>query len=96
MGHFAVVTIDHLDDRRAAERAGVKRLPARRWIKRRPVEPHVHAAIDDFTADDRGLKRPSVGLGVIDAGGHGFGFSMTSSTTGSSKKKMAPPLGERR
>src|SRR5687768_13754882 len=61
----AVLTIDDVADRGAAERTGVERLAARRGIKRRLIEHDVPGARRAFDAYDRGIKGLAIGLGVI-------------------------------
>jgi hypothetical protein len=79
----AVVAIDHVGHRRAAERAGIEGLAAGGWIKRRLIEHHVQAAVGRLDGDDRRIKRLAVRLGVIQALGHTS--SRCGGTMGSSK-----------
>ena len=87
-----VTVIDDVHDERVSERTGVERLPARGRIEGGLVEQHVRAAVHRLDADDGGVKRRAVRLGVVEAMGHES--SLVGGTIGSSKKKMAPPDGE--
>ena len=65
----AVALVDHVDDRHAAEPAGVERLAAGGGVEGGAVEVDPAAGVG--ASYDGGVEGGEVGVGVVEAVGHG-------------------------
>ncbi len=63
--------LDHGDDARVAERAGVPRLPAALGVEGGPVEDHGGPALVIAPRDHRRVELEEIGVGGVEALGHG-------------------------
>jgi hypothetical protein len=70
MHDLSVIRVGDLDDRRAAQRAGIVRLAARRRIERRAVERHAPSLTLALARSHARLKVAQKRIAVIEPLGH--------------------------